>query len=474
MNAPLPLSGPGTVRYRPRTENLTRSSDLGPLIVDAYGAPFMPPTDPLADINAAMAGAVEIRRDIIPPVILDWTPDMIRNALGAHALGQFSASAPLVEAILADDRVQATLGSRCAALLGSEVEHSPADDSAAAAEVLDAWKQVYPTAITTPTVATMEQWGIMLGAAPFQLLWDRSDPSFWIPHLKAWHPAALRWDQWVRRYVVTTWDGQEAMAPGDGRWVLHTPYGEDRGWIMGTVRACAQPWLIKGLTWRDWARFNERHGLPIIKATVPAAGSKEMKRRFVDSLADMQQESVIMCPELPDGTRYDAALIEAKDRTWESFKGSIDRCDMSMVLALVWQNLTTQVDGGAYAAAVVHRSVLFSAVSRDEQTISETIYRQVARPFAAFNFGNANLAPRSRWKLPPPEDDKMRADTLVAFATAVAALVDAGVSFDIADLRRMANEYRIPFQGAAVAALQVLVNKAAPNGGAPPPVKEAA
>ena len=56
-----------------------------------------------------------------------------------------------------------------------------------------------------------------------------------------------------------------------------------------------------------------------------------------------------------------------------------------------------------------------------------TIYHQIARPFAAFNFGDPDLAPFTEWEVTPAEDFNANADVLVKWANAFELLRRAGL-----------------------------------------------
>lgn len=420
------LLGPGTTRVDP-AKNPT---PFGPELEQAWATP----KDLVKDLSKSEAKdiAMTVRRDLpITVVSTNWTVEAIRNALSNHMLGLFNESAMLVDAIVGDDRVQATLGSRTAGLFGqpSYIKKAESDDPQADV-VLEAFIRAWKICGQQSVLSSALKWAVMMGFALFEIRWDTSVTP-WQPYLKPWHPQYIyyRWD--LRKFVAITMTGPVEINPGDGKWVLYCPHGDYRGWIEGAVRAVATPWLIRQLAYRDWARYSERHGLPMLKAIVPAAGDVEQKKRFVNAMANLGQETVVMLPQGVDGQNYDMQLLEARDRSWESFKALIERCDSSIVLPILWQNLTTEVKEGSFAAARVHGDVRQNAIEFDEQTLSEAIYQQLARPFAAFNFGNPDLAPHVHWNIEPPEDQKTQMEILATFANSVKAMKDAGFEFDI-------------------------------------------
>ena len=401
---------------------------------------FQPPVDPLADVDAARNGARVIYRQIpITTIQTRWTVSQVNAALDSLTTGIFDQSSQLVDAIVGDDRVQATLGSRTGGLFGRPLKFSAANNSDAAREVLLAWEKVWPNIAPEAVLSEASQWGIMQGFSTGQLIWDTSG-DLWVPHLRPWHPRYVFYIPQLFTYVATTQDGLEPIISGDGRWFLHAPHGEYRGWMRGAVRAVAQPWLIRNFAYRDWARYSERHGMPMLRCYVPAAADPKQRDAFVSKINQIGQETAVMLPQgVDDSFSYDVDVLEASDQSWQAFPGLIDRCDMSIVLALLFQNLTTEVKEGSFAAARVHGDVRQSALAADNSALRLSIRDQIARPFAAFNFGDPDLAPWTEWDIEPVEDREGTSKVFLTFSQSVEQLRRAGYELsDPDDLRDLA------------------------------------
>lgn len=422
-------------------------SPVASTILDSAGRPhvdaFAAPRDPL---DSAEIPSV-IHRDIsITALTGEWDIDGIRAALASHKLGQFSASSLLVDDAFGDDRVQATLGSRTGALFSQDVAHKRAE-SDVDGECLAAWGSQWRKLASQAVMSNAKRWAIMMGFSVCELLWDTSVTP-WAVTLKPWHPQFIyyRWD--IRKLVANTVDGPVIIEPGNGKWFVHAPFGMYRGWIHGAIRAIADKWIIKQLAWRDRARFNERHGLPIIKAFVPAAGDAQQKALFIQSMASLGQEAVVGLPQNVDETGYDLELLEARDTASATFRETIEDADRSIILTIKSQNLTTEVVEGSFAAARQHGGTEQVTLEFDNSTLSQDFYEQVARPFALYNFGDANKAVFSSWDVQPIEDRGAEAKAILDASTALTALRLAGVPVDVAAYAR---KFRIPL-GAAVEA----------------------
>lgn len=403
-----------------------------------YADAFKPPRDPLVHAD----NPAVVHRDIpITTLAGDWTIGGIRQALNAFKVGMFAGASLLVDDAFGDDRVQATLGSRTGALFGQEVLHAQAAADADG-ECSKAWQEQWRgfTALRPEesskkwahqsVMTQAKRWAIMMGFSVCELLWDTSVTP-WRVSLKPWHPQYIyyRWD--IRRFVANTADGPVVIEPGGGKWFVHAPFGMYRGWIHGAIRAIADKWIIKQLAWRDRARFNERHGLPIIKAYVPAAGDAKQKELFVQSMSTLGQEAVVGLPQNVDETGYDLELLEARDRGSATFRETIEDADRSIILTIKSQNLTTEVSEGSFAAARQHGGTEQVTLEFDDSTFSQDFYDQVARPFALFNYGDADKAPYSSWDVSPIEDRAAEAKSILDASTGLTQLRANGVPVNI-------------------------------------------
>ncbi len=297
---------------------LVRSTPSSPApigLVDAFGRPLTPADasafgPPSNEIKSSAEAGV-IKRDI--PIVLStrWTASSIGLALDEHMFGSFRSSAFLCDAITGDDRVSATLGQRMGALFSRPMKTEPAGDDAESVACATAWDLAWPKFAPQSVLEEIQTWAITEGVVPIEIQWDRSVTP-WQPYLKPWHPTHLsyRWD--LRKYVITTLDGIEVIEPGDGTWILYTPFGPWRGWRRGAVRPLATPWFVRQLTWRDHARYNEKHGMPMMKAMAPARSDPTLRDRWVQGLANLGQESVVLCPQNIDGTGFDIEIVSER------------------------------------------------------------------------------------------------------------------------------------------------------------------
>ena len=393
---------------------------------------FQPPRDLAANPDEVRARAQIINREIPNlNVQIGWAISDVRGALTDLVMGLFDRPSQLLDAIASDSRVQSAMRSRSGGLLGRPVRFEPPahlQHDPIAIKCCRAWQRHWPQMSAEAALLDMTETAGSLGHAYAQILWDTSGKN-WLPYLQTFH-SRYSYFRWIdRKHIAITLDGQYPITPGDGHWVLHAPYGYYRGWMRGALRALAQWWLARNYGLRDWARYCERHGFPILLADTPFGADPTDVLAYTSQLATIGQESVLQLPGGPDVTKYgkyDLRYLEPADANWQAFQALINQCNDEITLALLGQNLTTQVKEGSFAAARVHADVRQSILEADARALAKTIYTQVARPFAALNYGDAKYAPLIKWDVRAEEDFKTKASTFQSYALAMQNMRLAG------------------------------------------------
>jgi Protein of unknown function (DUF935) len=403
--------------------------------------------------NALLQGSVDATSDLtaskartvygdIPLVTIQnsWSVGEARGALFSHLIGIFYQSGMLCESILGDDRVTACLNSKATALFGREVIHSPATGrakgSAAGKECAGAWAEWWPMMSGAPAFRMMQDYSCLMGFAHSQIWWPSVPGLQFAPLLRPWFPQYEYYEWMSRRYMALGSNAVIPIVPGNGKWVEHAPHGSYRGWIRGAIRPVCEPWMLRHFGFRDMARFGEVHGNPTRVGYVPAVADPVERSNFETSLSNLGADAAMIVPRGVDGQEnngYGYELVEAQSKAWQVHPTQIDRCDMAIVLAILMQNLTTEVDGGSYGAAKVHMDVRQGGTQFDNQSWKHTIYTQIARPFAFLNFGDADLAPWTSWDVVGSDEYEHNADQWDKAATGMNQFAQAGMRFTDAD-----------------------------------------
>jgi len=377
-----------------------------------------------------------------------WTIAAMQAAVRAHALGNFAQASILAEGMLADDRVQAAVSGRIKAVTRCEPRLVPVEGfgelgNDVAQDIEARWDDLVPE----ETLENLLQWTIFMGFALAEIIWEPNEQrDRWMPRLKVWHPLTIFYNVGTRRYTAITTEGPVEVEEGDPKWFLYTPFGAYRGWLRGAVRSVAMPWIVRQYALRDMARFSEKHGMPMVVAKMPYQAPAEDKARFAAALRGLGSETSMTLPVQggADKAEWDVKLLEARDRAWEAFPGLRTICDQSITLAIRGTNLTTEVQGGSYAAANAHREEDADYAESDRKKLARALRMQMLRPYCLYNHGDEELAPGLA--LVPPEsqlEPEALAKVWGEAANAVTALESKGWKIDRA---AVASRFGVPLK----------------------------
>jgi len=373
-----------------------------------------------------------------------WTPTKVDQARRQADLGDLSLAADLWERVMGDERAIGPLQALCGIPglpLVFESATGQADDPRVEALGDDFWEML-PDEVCGEVI----RWASGLGVALLQIKDWETDPDTGrvLPVCEVWHPRCLRWDSAKRTWCVrTTASGGTyvPIEPGDGEWIIITPYGRKRPWAKA-------PWYSLGLLWLftqyakfDWGDLNDVHGKPLKSLeniTPEKAGlvDDDELKELVAKVAALARGGTIA---LPDG--YSLKLVEATSKGWESFVKLIDEVwPKAVSIALTGQNLSTQVDGGSFAAATVHANVSHDRIRTFAESLALAVRSQLLVWWCEFNFGDRRT-PWAKWETKPPSDRKAEAERLSLLATAIQALTTANVPLDMV---AMVEQYGLP------------------------------
>ena len=356
----------------------------------------------------------------------DWTPALLRLALARAEVGDLRLAGELCDALLCDDRIQGCLlslrglfGLPLAFESGTGVRRRRARREL---EVDEDWWEICPE----DQLARLLAWGALLGVGVAELRWTHSGTR-WLPKLHVWDARWLRWSE-SSSWTIETAQGAVRVTPGDGKWVLYTPFGGDRPWSHGAWRALARFWLLKRYAISDWGRYSEQAG-GIRVATTEGEDSK--RSELARDLADVGKDTSIAMPK-----GWQLEVLGPSGESYQTFSEQISAANAAFAIALLGQNLSSEVTGGSYAAAKVHAEVKDSVLRGHAEALATALHFQQLVPWAEQNFGDANAAPWPLWDTTPPRD---RLSEMTAFASAVSSLAAAGV-----DTRKLAESLGLP------------------------------
>lgn len=375
--------------------------------------------------------------------IPSWTPLRARVAHEQAQSGSLSGMAQLCDALLSDARIRGTLETRKNALFGCELDFEPAGHKSRSTPIARALKDDGEFWEMAPesSLSQVFQWGLLTNIGLGELTWrltetlterDAGDvvarDSRWTQLLTPKHPRNLREDALSRRWLLTIDEGKEIeVTPGDGRWLMFTPYGENSPWQRGLYWPLALLWLSKNYSDFDWGRRNEARGRSALIGLTPEGSTDEDRTKFAQSIHELRTKlGIAIAPG------YDLKAVEFGGDDHETFKARIDWADSAIGTLVLGQNLNggdTRVS--SLAAPKTNDKVRQDFLEFDAEGFATCLQRHMLRPFSNVRYGSPDLAPWPKWKTDPPEDIVQAADTTDKASRALAALLKNRVPVDL-------------------------------------------
>lgn len=378
-------------------------------------------------------------------VFTRWTPALLYGAESAADSGNLTQAAKVCSWLLTDDRIRGCISARIQNLLGLTPSFEKAGDrrrsgrAIKALEVGDDYWVSYPE----QELWLMLAWGLLLGIAPM-----RHHPRYveghggrLLPFPEFWHPAAgLRRDpltqEWKTRVAseFDTFGTEETVTPGDGTWLLHTPFGKHRPWDLGFWKCLAWWKLLKDMGRADWARHMEAGSILVLTQMMVQQNAPgqlpNTKQQRDDNAQSLYQRGKSAVAALALGE--DLKLVEAKGDAYKLYDSARDAANDAFAVCIRGGNLTTSVDGGGgrAAAEVQERTGDFVNLRFDAETTANTLNQQSLPWWAEWNFGDPGLAPWPNYPVAPQRNLKNFADTVSSFNVAIQTLEQNGFEVD--------------------------------------------
>ncbi len=320
--------------------------------------------------------------------LTSWTPADVDSAITAADGGTLQLAADLTAEIGRDATVRGVRSTRTLGMLGLPLAWSGAEP--------DDWA----TLARTPELNRLLEWGLTLGVGLAQILPNGA--------LEAWHPRWLWQDVATRQWRVTTQFGDEAIEPGDGRWIVYTPYGSLEPWVDGLWTALAIPWLIKKFAIHDRARASEVFGSAMIVGTTEGA-SEPQRVKWLDELKGLSRSSRIILPE-----GYKLELLEAQGQTWGIYAQAEKWADGSIIITIAGQLTTTQGQSG-FSRGDIHETIAHSLIKFGAETFAATLSEQYIEP----TWGSS-ASPQ--WAIDPPSKNANAAEATKILGDAILSI----------------------------------------------------
>lgn len=374
----------------------------------------------------SVTGIRQVWRDSVAD---NLTPGRLANILSAAASGDADAYLTLAEDMEErDPHYASVLGTRKLAVAGLDVRVESFSDKPEDVRRADAvralvWQPEFGEMIAHLTDALGK------GYAVAEILWDRSGRE-WQPTFAARDPRFFRYDQdtGTELRLLDELDAALGIPLPPYKFIVHTP--KIRAGLPirgGLARLAATAYLCKAWTWRDWMAFADIFGLPMRVGRYNANASAEDIRKLMAAVANLGSDAAGVMPE---STRIEFQQAAQTAGAGDFFDKLASFWDRQVSKAVLGQTMTTD-DGSSLAQAKVHDDVRLDILDADARAMSNTLNRQLVRPFCQLNFGDGDM-PRLSLVVPEPEDT-------AALVNAVATLVPLGLKVEQSVMRDRLN-----------------------------------
>jgi hypothetical protein len=385
-----------------------------------------------------------------------WLQADVERAQHRAGTGDFSLAARLYRALVRDGMIRGLLNTLARGLVRLPKQFKGDPDAVAYLQGVEGKKSGFERHFPAGELAKFAKDGECMGFALAELLdtpigpvFCRIDPEF----------VKYRW--WEDRWYYQSINGEELVAPGDGRWCLFVssrvePWSEASVWSLGRAFVSKEHAFFYRENW------NAKLAHPARAAVSPSGATEVQRRGFLQKLIEWGVNTSF---DLPPG--WDVKIIEANGRGYESFKETIADANQEIMIAIAGQ-VVTVTGGTGFANAGIHETIRQDNIDALGKGIAETISEQ-ALPFV-LEGKVANTNASFAWDTRKPLNRKEEAEALTAAAAAITALVTAmraaGLEVDVLEL---AQRFSVP-----LAKVQEAIAAAAPVTTAAPPANDTA
>ncbi|MCA1800648.1 MAG: DUF935 domain-containing protein [Actinobacteria bacterium] len=154
--------------------------------------------------------------------------------------------------------------------------------------------------------------------------------------------------------------------------------------LAGVMRPVARWYVLKTFAVKSWAQFAETYGFPVPTITVAKKEFNDNKKQIKTLLESVGVNRY--------GIFFDSMDYELHDppnsSSIEVFEKFINLANTEEAIAILGQNLTTEVQGGSRAASETHMKVLGDIVDDDVEWSEEIIQDQIVNEITRVNFPN--------------------------------------------------------------------------------------
>lgn len=302
------------------------------------------------------------------------------------------------------------LGTRKRAVSGLDVIVESATDEPADVRLADAVRDlIRDVAIVNLVEDLLDALG--KGYSVAEIMWHTQGGE-WRPREYVWRdPRFFRFDQATGQQLrlIDFDDVARGVPLSPYKFIVHRPRLKSgiplRG---GLARLVAVSYMAKSYTLTDWLAFAEVFGMPLRLGRYNSSAKPDEVDILRAAVANLGSDAAAI---LPEGMKIEFQEIANTQGGADLFQGLAEWVDKQTSKAVLGQTMTTD-DGSSRAQATVHNDVREDIQRADANHLSQTLNRDLVKPFIDLNYGVQRRYPMIRIHVPEPEDLKQLVDAL--------------------------------------------------------------
>lgn len=260
------------------------------------------------------------------------------------------------------------------------------------------------------------------GFSVCEILWSRG--ARWRPVGYEWRdPRFFTFDRASRRRLrlLDEQNVAEGIDLAPFKFICHLPHLKTGIPIRGGIaRVAAWAWMCKNYTVKDWLAFAEVFGMPLRVGKYQPGASKEDIAILKAAVANLGSDAAAVIPESMLIEFVESAKVTGGH---ELFNKLADWLDAQVSRGILGQTATTQGTAGKLGNEDAQAEVREDIRDDDATQLSETINRDLVRPFIDLNWGPQEQYPELLIKAVEPEDTQL-------LVTALEKLVPLGLKVE--------------------------------------------
>jgi len=230
----------------------------------------------------------------------------------------------------------------------------------------------------------------LFGYKPLEIIWQPDSGKIIPLDFVGKPPRWFKYDKENKLRFITMANMIEGEELPDNKFIVarHKPT-YDNPYGKAALSACFWPVTFRKNGFKFWTIFLEKYGMPFLLATAPEGERTEKIEEVANMLEDMVQDAIAVVPK-----EYEVEIKEATEGkgTNPAHKTYIDAMNLEIAMAIIGTNLTTEVQGGSYAASQSHMKIREDIVESDAK-IAEGAFNELISMAHNINFGSSTPPP---------------------------------------------------------------------------------